>query len=98
MTKLSSHTPFFNKRYPITTRDLQPGMVVEFSYKKVVKGKPVTARYTVMVVDPAYKRAQDKENFTHAINLDVAPRAAILDIARKTGTTHANSYLEARMV
>ena len=51
-----------------------------------------------MVVDPSFKRPQDKEFFTHAINLDVAPRAAILDIAREAGSTRANSKLEARKV
>jgi hypothetical protein len=98
MSKLSTHRSFFGNRYPITVADLQPGMIVDFSYRKSSVGKPETKRYTVMIVDPSFKRPQDKENFTHAINLDAAPRAALLDIARRTGATMANSNLEARMV
>ena len=98
MTKLSTHISFFGSRYPIGINDLQPGMVVDFSYRKTSVGPPETKRYSVMIVDPRYRRTQDKEDFTHAINLDVAPRDAILDIARKTGATMANSYLEARRV
>ena len=98
MSKLSTHRSFFGSRYTITLNDLQPGMIVEFSYRKDSIGKPETKLYTVMIVDPKFKRPQDKENFTHAINLDIAPRAAILDIARQTGSTRANSKLEARKV
>jgi len=98
MSKLSSHRSFFGKRYPISKNELQPGMIVEFTYTKDSVGKPTTKRYTVMIVDPSFKRPQDRENFTHAINLDIAPRAAILDIARKAGSTRANSKLEARKV
>ena len=98
MTKLSSHNAFFGNRYPIAVAELQPGMIVEFTYRKDSVGKPETKRYTVMVVDPKFKRPQDKEFFTHAINLDIASRAALLDVARKTGATMANSTLEARMV
>mgnify|MGYP001303694626 FL=1 len=96
MSKLSSHRSFFGNRYSIAVSDLQSGMIVDFSYRKTSSKE--TKRYTVMIVDPAYKRVQDKENFTHAINLDIAPRAAILDIARRTGATMANSRLEANMV
>tara|TARA_R110000851_G_scaffold296961_2_gene452163 strand:+ start:2701 stop:3195 length:495 start_codon:yes stop_codon:yes gene_type:complete len=98
MSRLSTHISFFGSRYAITVNDLQPGMVVEFMYRKTSVGKPETKRYTAMIVDPKYRRPQDKEDFTHAINLDVAPRVAILDIARRTGATMANSNLEARMV
>lgn len=98
MTKLATHRAFFGNRYPISMIDLQAGMVVEFSYRKDSVGKPETKRYIVMIVDPKYKRLQDKEPFTHAINLDIASRTALLDIARRTGATMANSTLEARMV
>ena len=98
MSKLSTHRSFFGKRYPITKNELKPGMIVEFSYTKDSVGKPETKRYTVMIVDPSFKRPRDKENFTHAINLDVAPRAAILDIAKRAGSTLANSTLEVRKV
>ena len=98
MSKLSTHRSFLGSRYIISISDLQPGMIVEFSYRKDSIGKPETKRYTVMVVDPKFKRPQDKENFTHAINLDIAPRAAILDLAKLTGSTLANSRLEARKV
>jgi len=98
MSNIASHKSFFGKRYPISAKELQSGMIVEFSYRKTSVGKPETKRYTVMIVDPSYKRSQDKEPFTHAINLDIAPRAAILDLARTTGATMANSTLEARMV
>jgi len=98
MSRLSTHRSFFGKRYPISRNDLQPGMIVEFTYTKDSVGKPTTKRYTVMIVDPSFKRPQDRENFTHAINLDIAPRAAILDIAKKAGSTRANSKLEARKV
>ena len=85
MSNIASHKSFFGKRYPISAKELQSGMIVEFSYRKTSVGKPETKRYTVMIVDPSYKRSQDKEPFTHAINLDIAPRAAILDLARTTG-------------
>jgi len=98
MTKISTHISFLGSRYPISIGDLQPGMIVEFSYRKTSVGRPETKKYIVMVVDPRHRRIQDKEDFTHAINLDVAPRTAILDIARRTGATMANSNLEARMV
>tara|TARA_R110001592_G_scaffold110799_1_gene307456 strand:+ start:69 stop:563 length:495 start_codon:yes stop_codon:yes gene_type:complete len=98
MSKLSTHISFFGKRYPITINDLLPGMIVEFTYRKTSLGKPETKRYTVMIVDPKFKRPQDREDFTHAVNLDAAPRAALLDIARRTGATMANSNLQARMV
>ena len=98
MSNIGSHKSFFGKRYPISAKELQSGMIVEFSYRKTSVGNPETKRYTVMIVDPSYKRSQDKEPFTHAINLDIAPRAAILDLARTTGATMANSTLEARMV
>jgi len=105
MTKLSTHKTFFGNHYPISIIDLQPGMIVEFSYRKAAKQRKTgptdittTSRYTVMIVDPRFRRIQDKEDFTHAINLDVAPRAAILDIARRTGSTIANSQLQARKV
>jgi len=98
MSSLSTHTSFFGAKYSISNGDLQPGMIVEFSYKKDSVGKPETKRYTVMIVDPKFRRPTDKEDFTHAINLDVAPRTAILDIARVTGSTIANSKLQARKV
>ena len=98
MSKLSTHRSFFGSRYGIALSDLQPGMIVEFRYRKDSVGKPETKQYIVMIVDPMFKRPQDKENFTHAINLDIAPRAAILDIAKQTGSTRANSKLEARKV
>ncbi len=85
-------------KYPITINDLLPGMIVEFTYKKDSVGKPQTKRYVVMIVDPSFQRATDKEAMTHAISLDVAPRASLLEIARKTGTTIANSYLQARRI
>ena len=78
---------------------MQPGMIVSFTYTKDSRGKVETKRYHVMVVDPSFKRpGRDKEHFTHAVNLDIAPRGAILDIARSTGSTLANSKLEARKV
>ena len=98
MSKLASHRAFFGNKYPISINNLQPGMIVEFSYRKTSVGKPETKRYTVMVVDPSYKRVKDKEPFTHAINLDVASRNVLLDIARQTRATMANSALEARRV
>ena len=98
MSKLSTHRSFFGNKYPISVRELQPGMIVEFSYRKSSLGKPETKKYIVMIVDPGYKRTTDKELFTHAINLDVASRAALLDVARATGTTMANSQLAARRI
>lgn len=98
MSKLSTHRSFFGNRYPIAVSDMQPGMIIEFSYRKTSGKTPETKRYTVMVVDPKYKRVQDKEPFTHAVNLDIAPRVALLDIAKKTGVTMANSKLEVRKV
>jgi len=85
-------------KYSITINDLVPGMIVEFSYKKDSVGPPEIKQYTVMIVDPTFRRPQDIEAMTHAINLDVAPRSALLEIARKTGTTIANSNLQARRV
>ena len=98
MSSLATHRSFFGSKYNISISDLQPGMIVEFTYHKDSVGKPETKRYTVMVVDPKFKRPQDKENFTHAINLDIAPRAAIIDLAKKTGSTRANGKLEVRKV
>ena len=98
MSKLSTHKSFFLNRYPLSINDVQPGMIIEFSYRKTSVGKPETKRYTVMVVDPSYKRVKDKEPFTHAINLEIASRNDLLDIARSTGATMANSILEARRV
>ena len=98
MSKLSTHRSFFGSRYTITLNDLQPGMIVEFSYRKDSLGKPETKLYTVMIVDPKFKRPQDKENFTHAINLDIASRNVLLELAKKTGSTVANSNLQYRKV
>jgi|TARA_R110001592_G_scaffold352183_2_gene649814 hypothetical protein len=98
MNRLGTHTPFFANRFSINISDLKAGMIVDFRYTKTSVGKPETKRYTVMIVDPSYKRSQDKEPFTHAINLDIASRNDILSIARTTGATMANSTLEARMV
>jgi len=98
MSSIASHIPFFGKRYPISKNDLQPGMFVEFSYRKDSVGTPETKKYTVMIVDPSYRRKQDKEFFTHAVNLEFASRSIILEIAKKTGTTVANSYLQARKI
>ena len=98
MSKLGTHRSFFGSRYSIAASDLQPGMIVEFSYRKDSVGKPETKRYTAMIVDPKFKRPQDKEPFTHALNLDVAPRSALIAIAKKTGTTIANGNLQARKV
>jgi len=98
MSSIASHTSFFGKRYPIAVIDLQPGMIVEFSYRKDSIGPPTTKKYTVMIVDPKYKRPQDKEYFTHALNLEVANRTAILSLASKAGSTIANSKLQARKV
>jgi hypothetical protein len=98
MSSLASHTNFFGNRYTINIDDLQPGMIVEFTYRKDSVGAPETKRYTVMIVDPKFKRPQDKENFTHAVNLEIAPRAAILDLAKETGSIRVNSNLEVRKV
>jgi len=98
MTKLSTHRSFFGNKFPISVNDLQPGMVVDFSYRKTSVGRPETKRYIVMIVDPRFRRPKDKEDFTHAINLDFAPRASILEIARRTGCTTANGNLEARRI
>ena len=98
MSRLGTHKPFFLNRYPVNANDLQPGMIVEFSYTKTSVGKPETKRYTVMIVDPSFKRTKDKEPFTHALNLDIASRADIVGIANTTGAIMANSKLEARMV
>tara|TARA_R100000030_G_scaffold93383_1_gene79475 strand:+ start:81 stop:569 length:489 start_codon:yes stop_codon:yes gene_type:complete len=98
MSKIATHRSFFGNRYPISINDLQPGMFVEFSYKKTSVGTPETKKYTVMIVDPSYKRVRDKEPFTHAVNLDIASRNVILDIARRTGSTLANSNMLARRI
>jgi len=98
MSNIASHTAFFGKKYPISIPDLQPGMIVEFTYRKDSIGTPETKNYTVMIVDPRYKRSQDKEYFTHAVNLNVANRSAILGLAKKTGSTIANGKLQARKV
>jgi len=86
------------ERYPISVNDLQPGMIVDFNYRKDSVGQPSVNKYTVMIVDPSFKRPQDKEPFTHAINLDIAPRSAIVEIAKRTGSTIANHSLPARKV
>tara|TARA_R110000744_G_scaffold193849_2_gene312657 strand:- start:497 stop:991 length:495 start_codon:yes stop_codon:yes gene_type:complete len=98
MSNLASHKPHMGESYPIGITDLQPGMIVEFSYRKDSVGAPAVKRYTVMVVDPKFKRPQDKEYFTHAINLDIASRNVILELAKKTGSTVANSNLQYRKV
>lgn len=98
MSNLSSHIAHMDGSYPISIHELQPGMIVGFSYRKTSKGQPEVKRYTVMIVDPSFKRPQDLENFTHAINLDVAPRSAIVEIAKTTGSTIANSVLQYRKV
>ena len=84
--------------WPITLNDLTPGMVVQFSYRKDSVGQPQVKKYTVMIVDPRFRRPQDKEDFTHAINLEVAPRAALIELAKTTGSTLANSNLLYRKV
>lgn len=98
MSKLSTHLSFFGNRYPISVNDLLPGMIVQFTYRKGQGNKDANKVYNVMIVDPRYRRVKDKEDFTHAINLEFAPRDAILDIARRTGSTQANSNLSARRV
>ena len=98
MSKLTTHISFFGDRYPISVNDLLPGMIVQFTYKKEVNKKTVTKLYNVMIVDPRFRRVQDTQDFTHAINLEFAGRDAILDVARRTGATMANSYLQARRV
>ena len=98
MSKLSTHRAFFGSKFSISPIDLEPGMIVEFSYTKKSKKKAETKRYIVMIVDPAYKRPQDKEEFTHALNLEFAPRTAILELAKQTGCTLSNSNLLARKV
>ena len=98
MSKLGSHNSSIGNKYPISINDLIPGMIVEFTYRKDSVGKPQTKRYVVMIVDPSFQRPNDKESMTHAINLDVAPRASLLEVARKTGTTIANSNLQARRI
>jgi len=98
MSKLSTHMPFIGKKFSISIDELEPGMIVDFGYQKDSVGAPENKKYTVMIVDPSFKRPQDKENFTHALNLDVASRASILEIAKTTGSTLANSNLLARKV
>ena len=98
MSKLSTHRSFLGNKYPISVSELTPGMVVEFSYRKTSVGKPETKMYTVMIVDPRFRRSKDKEDFTHAINLDFCPRASILEIARRTGCTAANGNLQVRQI
>jgi len=98
MSNLTSHKPHMAGSWPITLNDLQPGMVVEFSYRKDSVGQPQVKKYTVMIVDPKFRRPQDKEDFTHAINLEVAPRVVLIELAKTTGSTLANSNLEARQV
>lgn len=98
MSNLTSHNAFINGSYPIPVNDLQPGMIVTFTYRKDSVGQPVVKRYTVMIVDPRFRRVQDTEDFTHAINLEIAPRTAIIELAKKTGSTIANSNLQYRKV
>ena len=98
MSKLTTHISFFGKRYPVTINDLTPGMMVQFSYAKKVGKNTQNKVYTVMIVDPRFRRPQDKEDYTHAVSLEFASRDAILDIARTTGATMANSSLEVRKV
>lgn len=98
MSSIASHIAFFGHRYPISKTDLQPGMIVEFTYRKDSVGTPQVKKYTVMIVDPSFKRARDKEYFTHAVNLEFANRSQIIGIAKKTGATIANSTLQARKV
>ena len=98
MSSIVSHKPHMNGSYPITLNDMQPGMIVEFTYKKDSVGAPQVKKYTVMIVDPRFKRPQDKEDFTHAINLEVAPRTALIELAKTTGSTLANSNLLYRQV
>tara|TARA_B100001564_G_C20351188_1_gene539009 strand:+ start:142 stop:636 length:495 start_codon:yes stop_codon:yes gene_type:complete len=98
MNNIVSHRPHMDGSYPLGVNDLQPGMIVEFTYKKDSVGQPTVKRYTVMIVDPRFRRPQDKEDFTHAINLDIAPRNAIVELAKKTGSTIANSNLQYRKV
>ena len=96
MSSIVSHKPHMGGSYPIPLNDLQPGMVVEFTYRKDSVGQPEVKRYTVMIVDPQFRRPQDKEDFTHAINLEVAPRSIIVELAKQTGSTFANSNLQYR--
>ena len=98
MSSIVSHKPHMGGSYPIPLNDLQPGMVVEFTYRKDSVGQPEVKRYTVMIVDPQFRRPQDKEDFTHAINLEVAPRSIIVELAKQTGSTFANSNLQYRQV
>ena len=98
MSSLSTHRSFFGSKYPIAVADLTPGMIVEFSYRKTSVGKPETKIYTVMIVDPQFRRPTDREDFTHAINLDFCPRSSILEIARRTGCTTANGNLQVRQI
>ena len=72
--------------------------MVQFSYAKKVGKNTQNKVYTVMIVDPRFRRPQDKEDYTHAVSLEFASRDAILDIARTTGATMANSSLEVRKV
>jgi len=98
MSSLSTHTSFFGKRHPISISRLMSGMIVEFSYSKIKNGVSVNSRYVVMIVDPKFKRPQDKEYFTHAISLDVAPRAAIVEVAYKSGITDVGGELQSKRV
>jgi len=98
MSNIVSHKPHMGASYPITLNDLLPGMIVEFTYRKDSVGQPEVKRYTVMIVDPQFRRPQDKEDFTHAINLAIAPRSAIVKLAKQTGSTYANSNLLYRQV
>ena len=98
MSSLSTHLSFFGKRHSIPLSKLEAGMIVEFSYSKIKKGVPVKSRYTVLIVDPRFRRPQDKEDFTHAISLEVAPRAALLDIATLSGITDVSGDLQTKRV
>ena len=98
MSNLSTHTSFFGKRTPIPMSRLEPGMIVEFSYSKIKKGAPINSRYAVMIVDPRLRRPQDKEDHTHAISLEVAPRAAIVEIAYRSGITDVSGDLQTKRV
>lgn len=87
-----------DRSFPIGVDQLQPGMIIQFLYRKDSVGKPETKQYTTMIVDPKFKRPQDKEHFTHALNLEVASHNTIVEIARQTGSTIANSELQFRKV
>jgi len=88
MSKITQHRTRIRKRYNYSKGTLEPGMIIEMTYKRrAKKGDPTkleTKKYMVVVLDPLYK------GYLHGISLEEISSGQLNKLGNTWGLDNVN--------